>query len=68
MTPSTAENVTRMDKNKSVMTTAEKKNNKKKNPHKESCGRVELLQAMLVLTCMYKLILCLVRDVHIITT
>ena len=30
----------------------------------ESCGVVELLQAMLVLTHMYKLILCMVCDVR----
>ena len=64
MTPSTAKQLTRMDKNKSATTTAEKKNNKKKNPREESCGVVELVQAMLILTRMYKLILCMVRDVH----
>ena len=57
-----------MDKNKSAMATAAKKNNNKKKPREESCGVVELVQAMLVLTRMYKLILCMVRDVRTITT
>ena len=35
---------------------------------KELCGVAELVQSMLVLTRMYKLILCMVRDVHIILT
>ena len=47
-----AKNATRMDKNKSAMATAAKKNNNKKKPREESCGVVELVQAMLVLTCM----------------
>ena len=34
----------------------------------ESCGVVELVQAMLVLTRVYKLILCIVRDERTITT
>ena len=63
-----AKNATRMDKNKSVMATAAKKNNNKKKLREESCGVVELVQAMLVLTCMYKLILCMVHDVRTITT
>ena len=45
-----------------------KKTKRKKNNREESCGVVELVQAMLVLTCMYKLILCMVRDVRTITT
>ena len=54
---------------KKVATTTEaKKNKKKKKPREESCGVVELLQAMLVLTRMYKLVICMVRDVCIITT
>ena len=68
MTPSTSKNVTRMDKKKPAMTTAAKKNNKKKKPHEESCGVMELEQTMLILTRKYKLILCMVRDVHTITT
>ena len=44
------------------------KNKKKENPREESCGVVELVQAMLVLTRMYKLIICMVRDVRTITT
>ena len=68
MTPLTAKNATRMDKNKSAMTMAVKKNKKKKNPCEESCGVVELVQAMLVLTHMYKLILFMFRDVCTITT
>ena len=48
---------------KLAMTTAAKKNKKKKNPCEESWGVVELLQAMMVLTSMYKLILCMVSDV-----
>ena len=43
-------NLTRKDKKKSVTTTAVKKNINKKNPCEESCGVVELVQAMLVLT------------------
>ena len=66
--PLTAKNITRKDKKKSETTTAAKKNKKKKNPHKKSCGVVELVQAVLVLIRMYKLILCMVRDVHTITT
>ena len=57
-----------MDKNKLEMTTAAKKNNNKKKPREESCGVVELVQAMLVLTRMYKLILYMIRDVRTITT
>ena len=68
MTPSMAKNATKMDKNKSATTTAVKKNNKKEKPREESCGVVELVQAMLVLTRMYKLILCMVHDVRTITT
>ena len=68
MTPSTAKNAKRMDKKKLETTTAEKKNNKKKNPREESCGVVELVKDMMVLTRMYKLILCMVRGVRIITT
>ena len=68
MTPSIAKKLTSMDKKKLEMATAAKKNNKKKNPHEESCGVVELVQDMLVLTCMYKLILCMFRDVRTITT
>ena len=68
MTPSIAKNATRMDKKKSAMATAVKKNNKKKNPCKELCVVVELVQAMLVLKRMYKLMLCMVRDVRTITT
>ena len=63
-TPLTAKNSMRMDKKKSATTTASKKNNNKKKPRKESCGVVELVQNMLVLTHMYKLILCMVRDVR----
>ena len=48
MTPSTAKNATRKDKKKLATTKAEKKKNKK--PREESCGVVELVQAMLVLT------------------
>ena len=68
MTLSTATNATRIDKKKSAMTTAAKKNEKKKKPCEESCGVVELVQAMLVLTRMYKFIICMVLDVHTITT
>ena len=68
MTSSMAKNATKMDKKKSAMATVAKNNNNKKKPRKESCGVVELVQAMLVLTCMYKLILCMVRDVRTITT
>ena len=57
-----------MDKKKSEMTTAAKKNNKKKKPRKESRGVVEIVKAMLVLTRMYNLILCMIRDVRTITT
>ena len=64
MKPSMAKNATRMDKKKSAMATVAKKNNNKKKPRKESCWIVELVQDMLVLTRMYKLILCMVRDVH----
>ena len=65
--PSTAINVTRVEKKKSATTTAAKKNNKKKNPNEESCGVVELVQSMLVLTRMYKLIIGMVRDARTIT-
>ena len=68
MTPSTAKNAMRMEKKKLATTTSAKKNNNKKNPRKESCGVLELVQDMLVLTCMYKLILFMVRDVRTITT
>ena len=69
MTPSTAKNATRMDnKKKLATTTAAKKKNNKKNPREESCGVVELVQAMLVLTRMYKLILCMVHDIRTLTT
>ena len=34
----------------------------------ESCGVVELVQDMLLLTRMYKLILCVFRDLSTITT
>ena len=68
MIPSMAKAETRMDKKKQEMATAAKKNKKKKKPREESCGVVELLQAMLVLTRMYKLILCMVCDVRTITT
>ena len=37
------------------------------HPHR-SCGVVQFVQAMLLITCMYKLILCMVRDVRTITT
>ena len=59
-----AKNATSLDKKKLAMATAAKKNNKKNKPREESCGVVELVQAMLVLTCMYKLILCMVRDIR----
>ena len=65
---STAKNATREYKKKSATTTVAKKNAKKKKPREESCGVVELVQDMLVLTCMYKLILCMVRDVRNTTT
>ena len=68
MTLSTAKNITRMDKKKSAMTSAAKKNKKKKKIREESCGVVELVQDMLVLTRMYKLILCMVCDTRTITT
>ena len=64
MTPSMAKNATKMDKKKSAMATVAKNNNNKKKPRKESCGVVELVQAMLVLAHMYKLILCMVRAVR----
>ena len=57
-----------MDNKKSEMATVAKENNRKKNPCKESCGVVELVKAMLALMRMYKLILCMVRDVRTITT
>ena len=57
MMPSTAENATGIDKKKSAMTTTAKKNRKKKKPHEESCGVVELVKAMLILTRIYKVIL-----------
>ena len=63
-----AKNLTRKDKNNLVTTTAAKKNKRKKNPCEESCGVVYLVQAVLALTRMYKLILCVVRDVRTITT
>ena len=56
-----------MNKKKLVTTTAAKKNNKKKKSREESCGVVELVHAMLVLTRMYKLIICMVRDVRTFT-
>ena len=68
MTPSMAKNVTRINKKKLATTTEAKKNNKKKKPREESCGVVELVQAMMVLTRMYKLILCMFRDESTITT
>ena len=68
MTPLTEINAKRTDKNKSATTTAVKKNKKKNQPREESCGVVELVKAMLVLMRMYKLILCMVRDVRTITT
>ena len=68
MTPSMEKNATRMDKKKSAMATAAKKNNNKNKPREESCGVVEIVQAMLVLMRMYKLILCMVRDVCTLTT
>ena len=68
MTASMAKNATRMYKKRFAMATASKKDNNKKKPREESCGVVELVQAMLVLTCMYKLILCMVCDVRTITT
>ena len=68
MTQSMAKNATRMEKNNSAMATAMKKTNNKKEPNKESCGFMDLVQDILVLTRMYKLILCMVRDVHTITT
>ena len=55
-------------KKKSETTTAAKNNNNNKKPREESCGVVELVQAMLVLTHMYKLILFMFRDVCTITT
>ena len=69
MEPSTAKNVKRTDKKKWATTTSERKHKKKKKkPREESCGVVKLVQAILVLTCMYKLIICVVCDVHTITT
>ena len=68
MTPSMAKNATKMDKKKSAMAMAAKKNNNKKDPREESCGVVELVQDMMLLPHMYKLILCMVRDVCNITT
>ena len=68
MTTSMVKNVTRMDKNNLAMATAAKNNINKENPREESCGVVELVQAMMVLKRMYKLILCMVRDVGTITT
>ena len=68
MTPQTAKNAMRKDKKKSTTTTVAKKNNNKKKPRKQSCGVVEIVQAMLLLTRMYKLITCMVHDVRTITT
>ena len=68
MTPSTTKNATRKGKKNLATTTAAKKNKKKNNPRKESCGVVELVQAMMVMTRMSKLILCVLRDVRTITT
>ena len=68
MTPSTAKNATRMKKKRSAMTTAAKNNNNKKKLCEESCGVVELVQAILVLTLLYKVILYMVRDVRTFTT
>ena len=67
MTPSIEKNTTSMDKKKSVMATAAKKNNKKNKPREESCGVVELVQAMLVTKRMCKLILCIFYEVRTIT-
>ena len=69
MTLSMAKNATMMDKEWSALTTSAKKNKKKKNnPREESCGVVDLVQTVLLLTGMYKLILCMVRDARTITT
>ena len=68
MTLSTAKNEKRKDQMKSATTTTANKNNNNKKPREESCGVVELVQAMLVLTRIYKVILCMVRDVSNITT
>ena len=67
MTPSTAKPATRKEKKKSETTTAAKNKKNNKKPRKESCGVVELVQAILVLTCMYTLIIRMVRDVCAIT-
>ena len=51
MTPSTEKTAMRMEKKKLVMTTEAKINNGKRKPRKESCGVVELVQAMMVCAC-----------------
>ena len=67
MKPSTEKTAMRKDKKKSATTTVAKRINIKKKPRKESCGVVELVQAILVLTRMYTLIIRMVRDVCAIT-
>ena len=63
MTLPTAKPATRKDKKKSATTMAAKKNENKKKPREESCGVVKLVKDILVLTRMYKLIMCMASDV-----